>query len=365
MVSLRRALQLSLLSVTSVAAALGATEVGLRAAGFSWHLRPEKVQFGWPHSLAEMENRYRPDPELIWARRDAPEILARARRERPDFVFVGDSCVELSSWPQRFTQLLAERHPQRPWRTESLGTAGWTTYQGRVLLLRDVLPLRPRVVTVGFGWNDHWLAFQRPDAQLAPLLSLDGSRWGGLRLVQLVEKGWIGGLGQRAGAHADTGPRVPLAEFRDNLRTIVQAARQHGVVPLLLTAPSGHVRGREPEYLRGRFLADLHALVPLHESYVAAVREVARAEHAPLCDLAASFAAMPQPRRVGSFRKDGIHTNERGDARIAQLVYDCAQREALLSATPAGDAAVPAPTASRPAARSAPPAGSRAGASPR
>jgi len=318
--------QLSLLSLVGMVAALAVVELGLRAAGFSWHLQPERVQFGWPRSLAAMEKRYRPDPALIWARRDQEALLAKARRERPDFVFVGDSCVELSSWPKRFAELLAEGHPEVAWRTVPAGTAGWTTYQGRVLLLRDVLPVRPRVVTVGFGWNDHWLAFQRPDAQLAPLLALAGSRWGGLRLVQLVEKNWIGGA-----AEASAGPRVPLPDFRDNLTAMVRAAKRAGTVPLLITAPSGHVRGREPEYLRGRFLSDLAQLVPLHESYVAAVREVARAEGAPLCDLAASFAALPQPRRLAAFRRDGIHTNERGDVRIAQLVYACVERDGLLS----------------------------------
>lgn len=337
MTSLRRALQLSLLSLASVAATLGATELGLRAAGFSWHLQPQRVQFGWPRSLAEMEDRYRPDRDLIWMRRDQPALLAAARQARPDVVFVGDSCVELSSWPQRFLRLLGERLPGVPWSGLPVGTAGWTTFQGRTQLLRDVLPVAPRVVTIGFGWNDHWLAFHRPDAQLAPLLALDGSRWSGLRLVQLVEKGWIGGP-----ARADAGPRVPLADFAANLTAMVRGARESGVVPVLFTAPSGHVRGQEPEYLRERFLPQLDELLPLHASYVAAVRDVARREGAPLCDLAASFDSLPQPRRVAAFRKDGIHTNERGDARIAQLAVDCFERDGILARLAAEHGAPPA-----------------------
>lgn len=329
---LRRALKLTLLSLASLVAALGAAELGLRAAGFSWHLQPERVQFGWPRSLAAMEDRYRPDPALIWTRRDHAQLLAQARRERPDVVFLGDSCVELSDWPARLSRLMDEHRPgEAPWRGLAIGTAGWTTYQGRVQLERDVLPARPRAVTIGFGWNDHWLAFGRPDAELARLLALGGSRWGGLRLVQLAEKAALGG-----GSEPTAGPRVPLADFRDNLTAMVRAARDAGVVPVLLTAPSSHERGAEPEYLRGRFVGRLEDLVPLHASYVAAVRDVAAAERAPLCDLAASFAAMPAVRRRANFLRDGIHPNERGAARFAQLVYGCFERDGVLALRSAG-----------------------------
>lgn len=323
----RRALKLTLLSLVSLVAALGAAELVLRVAGFTWHLQPERVQFGWPRSLAAMEDRYRPDPALIWTRRDHERLLARARRERPDVVFLGDSCVELSDWPARVLRLMDERRPgAAPWRGLALGTAGWTTYQGRVQLVRDVLPARPRAVTIGFGWNDHWLAFGRPDAELARLLALGGSRWGGLRLVQLAEKAALG-----SGNEPTAGPRVPLADFRDNLTAMVRAARDAGVLPMLVTAPSSHERGAEPEYLRGRFVGRLEDIVPLHASYVAAVREVAAAERTPLCDLAASFAAMPAPRRRASFLRDGIHPNERGAARFAQLVYGCFERHGVLA----------------------------------
>jgi lysophospholipase L1-like esterase len=323
---LRRALELTLLSLLSLVAALGAAELGLRAASFSWHLQPERVQFGWPRSLAQMEDRYRPDPALIWTRRDHQQLLLQARRERPDVVFLGDSCVELSDWPQRFLRLVHERRPRARWRGLTLGTAGWTTYQGRVQLVRDVLPVRPRIVTIGFGWNDHWLAFGRPDDQLARLLALGGSRWGDLRLVQLAEKAALGG------GEPTAGPRVPLPAFRDNLEAMVRAARRAGVVPVLLTAPSSHQRGAEPQYLRGRFVGKLEDLVPLHESYVAAVREVAAGERAALCDLQASFAAMPRPRRRASFLRDGIHPNERGTGRFAELVYGCFERDRLFTA---------------------------------
>jgi lysophospholipase L1-like esterase len=306
------------LSLASLLVATGLAEAGLRLAGFSWHLEPERIQFGWPRSLGTLEERYQPDPDLIWSRRDRERALARARAERPDVVFLGDSCTELSDWPERVVALLDAGRPGRAWRGLSFGTAGWTTYQGAVAFERDVLPVSPRVVTIEFGWNDHWLAFGLPDRQLALVLS--DRWWNRLRLVQLAEKGWLG-------ARMNSGPiarvRVSLPEFRANLTRMVRAARRSGVTPLLLTAPSGHVPGAEPAYMRGRFIARLEDLVPLHRAYVDAVRDVARRERAPLCDVAAEFERIGPARRRALFQRDGIHLDGRGAARMARVVYGC------------------------------------------
>ena len=75
--------KLALLIGTSLAAGLILGELALRATGFSFHLRPEKVQFGWPASLASLGSEYRADPELLWVRAGYAEVLAQARKERP------------------------------------------------------------------------------------------------------------------------------------------------------------------------------------------------------------------------------------------------------------------------------------------
>jgi lysophospholipase L1-like esterase len=142
-------------------------------------------------------------------------------------------------------------------------------------------------------------------------------------VVQLAEKAYI--TARRGNVR-----RVPPEDFRRNLEAMVETARAHAIEPVLITAPSSHVQGKEPEYLRGRWLRDLSELVPLHRRYVEAVRGVARERKVVLCDLAALFDRLPPERRAGSFQKDGIHFNRRGAARAARWLDLCLEESGVL-----------------------------------
>lgn len=318
----RRTLQKLLLAGASLAIGLGASELALRVAGFSYHLRPEQIQFGWPKSLASLGGEYRSDPDLLWVHSDYGPRLARAGH--PVFAFLGDSCTDYSRYPDLLLEQLRSRRPGVPWTGVNLGTAGWTTFQGLRQLDRDVLRLHPRVVTIYYGWNDHWIGFGLPDEDVARLVRRTGSRWQEMRLVQLGQKAWV------AAHRSDDNRRVPLPEFRRNLHEMVRLARSHRVEPVLITAPTSHEKGREPEYLKGVWIHRLEDLVPLHQEYVGVVREVAREDRATLCDLAGEFAALPAGRRYGLFLKDGIHLNHRGAQRAAALLAGCLEGAGVL-----------------------------------
>lgn len=315
------------LAVVSTLVALIAAEGVLSVSGFSFHLYPERIEFGWPDPVW-LENFYLHDDDLLWVRKDYAETLARLAQERPQLVFLGDSCVELGNYDEYF----AERLRRRGWdsvRVAKLGTAGWSTYQGLRQLERDVVGLRPAVVTVHFGWNDHWVGFGIEDSEVGELRS---------PLISLLEHSRVFQLGMKTTVLALRGGRtnplrVPPADFRDNLRQIVAVAQAHGITAALLTAPSSHRRGHEPAYLALRQIEDLDQLVPLHQEYVAIVREVAEETGAPLCDLERSFAALPEPDIARSFEDDGIHLTKgsgEGYDRLAGFLFDCFEREGLL-----------------------------------
>lgn len=308
------------LAVAASAVALALAEGLLRLGDFSYQLGPQRVEFGWPDPLT-LERVYRPDPDLFWVPQDYEERLRRASEAHPDVVFMGDSCTEFGDYPRLFVELVQRRHPDRGLRAENLGVAGWSSHQGLRQLERDVLPLRPAIVTLYYGWNDHWAGLGVEDREIhAP----DPSGWRSLRLIALLRKAH---LAVRVWRRAERPERVPLPRFRENLRAMTRLARQQGIVPVLLTAPSAHRVGHEPPRLARR-LRSLDQLVPLHQTYVEAVRRVAEEEDVALCDLAARFAALPADAvRERYFLRDGIHPRPAGHRQIAALLYACLMAE--------------------------------------
>jgi lysophospholipase L1-like esterase len=320
--------QLALL-VVSLAVAIALCELVLRAIGFQFDLAPERVEFGWPDPVT-MEYQYRSDPDLFWVPKGYSESLESIRRARADLLFLGDSCTEFSFYPNFFTRELIARHPGQRIVVRRLGVGGWSSYQGLEQLRRDVIPLAPRFVSLYFGWNDHWIGFGLRDSEINALKTnfLPGLEYS--RLWQLVFKLR---LALRRRSTGDTPIRVTPDEFRSHLQQMVRSAREFGIVPILLTAPTSHEPGREQELLRERWLPDLDQLVPTHQRYVTIVREVARQEDAPLCDLEARFAKLPfARRRARHFRDDGIHTTPIGDRKLAAFLMDCFEKQPVLRA---------------------------------
>jgi lysophospholipase L1-like esterase len=323
----RRAALRIVVALGSLALALLLGELALRASGFRYELRATVITATAPNAAQVLEH-YRTDADRLWVPRSYDATLAQAVAERPPLVFMGDSCTELGRYPESFAALVGERSGGGPLRYANLASAGWTTHQGLAQLELDVRRIRPRLATVYYGWNDHWLSIGLTDRGIAEIARNPLFRHQGLRLIQLANRA------QLAWRSRGDGPplRVPLPDFRDNLRRLVRGARALQVTPVLLTAPSSHERGAEPRYLAERWVADLDQLVPLHESYVAAVREVAAEQRAPLCDLARAFAAEPAwKRRTTYFQRDGIHLLAAGDQRVAAELYGCLEAQGLLA----------------------------------
>lgn len=326
--SRRRKLLFSLLALSaSLGACLLLAEAILRLAGFSYELRASVVQGA---DAADLYSRYDGcdiDRDLIWAPKSYAERLEHALAVQPDVLFAGDSCTELGSYDRDFVELVSAAFPGRTIRGANVGVTGWSTQQGLQQMRRDVSRIRPRVVTIYFGWNDHWNSVGLTDKEVmefnaSPLFHLHA-----LRLMQLFTRGYVGWQRLR---QSQLPLRVPLQNFRENLAEMVNLAREIGAVPVLLTAPEGHQRGHEPEQLAGRWITDLSQLIPLHREYAEAVRAVAREKNAVLCDLAAEFEKLP-PDVVHDelFQPDGVHLTNDGDRQIAGFLFRCFQENGL------------------------------------
>jgi lysophospholipase L1-like esterase len=314
---IRRALIPSLLLAFGLVVGLGIAELALRLIGFEFSRYPV-VQFGWPDPVT-LRTQYRSDPVLFWVQKDYDARLADARALKPAVVFLGDSCTEFGAYPGMTLKLLAERRPELA-RGVPLGVGGWSSEQGKRQLQRDVLPLQPRVVTIFFGWNDHWMALGPPDANIRPpLLPAPWSDWS--RMAQLIDKVWLG----KQAASSRRPNRVSPAHYEENIAEMIDMLHGSRIEAVLITAPSNHVAGHEPEYLLQRHVRRLEDLVPLHREYVELTRAAGKTGGAPVCDAAAAFAALPPPADR-YFKRDGIHLTQEGDRALATLLAGCLDR---------------------------------------
>lgn len=317
-----------LLGACALAIALAVTEAVLAARGFSFSFAPERVEFGWPNPKILTE-RYTRDPDLFWVPNDYDERLSAIRVATPDVVFLGDSTTEMGGYPSDFVRMANALSANTAIRGEKLGISGWSSYQGLRQFERDLAPLQPRFATFYFGWNDHWIGFGIEDADIhlvtrSPLAHLQSLRVG--QLLMKAHYAWRTGAGL-------VEHRVPPEDFSRNLAQMVTAARRHGTVPVLLTAPTSHRRGHEPAYLARRWLPDLSQLVPLHERYIEQVRRTAAESQAPLCDLAQAFSLLPTKRvRDELFMSDGIHLTPAGDEVLAAALLQCFRDDSELAA---------------------------------
>ncbi|MBN2301811.1 MAG: hypothetical protein JXN60_04775 [Lentisphaerae bacterium] len=321
----------SLLVAIAGILAIGVAELILRRIGFRYALYPTEIQVGWPDPMAIAQS-LESDREVLWVPEWYRGRIAEWQGKEPTIVFMGCSCTESGRYGEFLEERITAMHQNAGITTVNVGVGCWTTYQGLQQLKRDVVPMRPRIVTVYYGWNDHWESFGIEDKEIgkfnlkhsvAALERYD--RW---RVLQLLGKIYF-----NFKMKLKNGPmpkRVSINDFEKNLREIVRICREHDIVPVLMTAPSSHKHGAEPERLKLRWISDLNELVPLHAAYVQIVRDVAGETGAHLIDLYALFRALPEEEQANSFTKDGIHLTEMGDRHIADFMYKYFEKDGLI-----------------------------------
>ncbi|MBI3736173.1 hypothetical protein HY256_06635 [Candidatus Sumerlaeota bacterium] len=305
---------------------LAAAESVLRLIHFTFKLYPTTIEFGFPDAKS-LESGFKDDHDLIYVPKNYDDKLTSARLTRPELICMGCSCTEYSNYPDLVSQLFEQKYPSRKLSVLNAGTAGWSTYQGAVQLKRDIVPLHPKAVTIYYGWNDHWMGIGIEDKMAARLRRAGKLRLDRSRLYQLFTKAYFGLMHK---THEESPNRVSEDDFRANLTTMVRTARQDGIIPILLTAPTPYEEGAEPEYLKVRHIRNIDELLPTHRRYEDIVRQVAKSEKAPLCDLAQYFDDLRKEQEIYRFFKaDGIHLSEAGSHKIAELILQCLEDDKI------------------------------------
>ena len=258
------------------------------------------------------------DSKQLWVAEDSFEKKYPVKK--PDgmlrVITLGDSCTAIcidteSSYPSLLQEVLSARQVE----VINAGVGSHSSFQGLQRLKYSVLKYHPDILTVYYGWNDHWITSTpdqdvrlRSDWEVAVLNVLE--QWRTYQayhylLAKLMHR--EGAKGSEAGRPKDdieqalgVGLRVPHADYAKNLEAMIDIARAKGIRILLLTAPSD--LSQFPGFSNFPFPKEV--LIPVHERYNEVVREVAGRRGVPVLDLAAIVAAWSGEHIISA---DGIH----------------------------------------------------------
>jgi len=167
------------------------------------------------------------------------------------------------------------------------GVGGNTSGDALKRLERDVLAHQARVVVISFGINDAAVdVWKDPPA---------------------------------------TGPRVPLTDYRENLRSLAKSVREHGAAVIFVTAnPTRWTSLLRDRYGRPPYRPDAvdGFDAPVLEGYRAAMRELATELEIPLLDLPGVWAdrLAASGGEVEDLLLDGMHPNDAGHAATAEAL---------------------------------------------
>ncbi len=281
------------------------------------------------------------DPQLLWrfepgSRFNGRRINRLGFRERevdPEkqpgtrrVICMGDSVTAQGRpcYSEYLHRLLCDHPPtSNRWEAFNMAVYGYSSLQGLRLFEMNKDKLQPDIVTLYFGWNDHWL--NRDDdrqlmaLEMKPLAGRVVDALRGKRFFQLImwalnpvehlarveEKGRFHFVHRNIPPTAEVGKqwelRVPPDEYRIVLTAFIREIRSAHAIPLLITAP----RRRLTQAIVDRNHAfSIAAAEQIHDQYVEITRAVARDQHAELLDLAHLMAGAECD---AFFRPDGIH----------------------------------------------------------
>lgn len=260
------------------------------------------------------------------------EVLKQKPPNTIRVISFGDSCTADGGPPYSgcLHQLLRDNPPDgEAWEAFNMGVYGYSSVQGLKYYNMVGRDFDPDIVTLYFGWNDHWISGYRPDSHN---LAFKMNRFSALVLQRLFEKR-IGQLAFRflSPKHSSMSIRmedgsypgdieeylrVPPDEFRYTLGVFIDEIREDGALPILITPPNGP--SYTPALLHNGQAKSLEQLAETHEKYTEIIREVAAEKNCPILDLAAT---MEGEADYHLFNKDGIHLTQEGLWRVADEIY--------------------------------------------
>lgn len=335
-------------SVVLIATFFGLAELLLR--GWSYFLREEAIKF----DLATQTFTLVPGEHqslYVTATINSDGFVGKELEPEGDdlwrVVAVGDSCTyggghKTDSYPAMLDLLLDQREqPGLRYEVVNAGIAGLNSELALRRLRSKVLDLEPDVVTIYLGWNDLM--------KVDPLSQGEAQEWSGL--ARMIDGLWlIKGMRKLIFFHirpnvwiAKTGPESRTGRFASfqpsffelNLREMIQAIREIGSRPVLITIPTVvkpdmtatdlKQAGVIFPYFQSAY--GVGDLLDLIAAYNRVIRRVAAEEEVPLVDLSRTFENIEDTPR---YFIDTMHLSNLGLKTVAKEILAGLERNDLL-----------------------------------
>ena len=320
-----------LLSVLSLYVVVGLLEWCLVLAGFEVQMAPVVISAEDGAGVVAKSQGYS-DPDLLWKLPKGEEYYGmrvnslgyrdrEVKAQKDEGVLrvinMGDSCTAHGKPPYSMIlhDLLSESPPTaHEWEAFNMAVYGYSSLQGLRVFQTQAKALQPDVVTLYFGWNDHWLEMETDRHRMAVRTNpLYGKLYDLLkekRLFMMAVK--LGDPNGRFDAiRSERGFRVPPDEYRQVMSNIIAEIRSTGAYPVVITAPRRDANTYLEKYGTQIDYNDVH------DQYVEITREIARACDADLLDL---HEALRGDAFDEYFTSDGIHLTQPGLELVAREI---------------------------------------------
>ncbi|MBT3317705.1 SGNH/GDSL hydrolase family protein [bacterium] len=300
-----------ILSIISISIGLLLTEGFLRVTGYG-EIDPQ-MRFDMNTKAALQKGQFVSDKELFWklpggniSQFDRAINAVHPDRQVPysdkkKVLVLGDSCSRLSIKTLPYSAMLQEKMPDAV--VYNASVPGYSSHQGLLWLKKQLLQLKPDIVVVYFGWNDHWRTTGTTDKQYSDSMSKSGPRL--LSLFDKKEK--ISPL------------RVPVEQYRNNLYAIASAVENAGANTLFVVAPYKFSNEAKQRLVSTGYLTYNDNATSLHREYLKEVLQMSDIEGCYIANAATIFSKTESDEPL--LHRDGIHLTDIGHNLMSEILY--------------------------------------------
>jgi len=260
---------------------------------------------------------------------------------------VSDTETYAAQWERLLNQPDVTRHPVE---VINAGVGGYSTEMGKAWLRHEIINYEPDLITLYYGWNDHWPARLGGSDRELSSATMEKAKFFLFksRIIQLLYQlrstelvsGWEGALrsavaspgaapdrqaalaSATSGRDVTLGYRVPILEYEENLREMISLATENRSAVILIAAPLQYAiteQNTAYDVTTVPFVdgTDAPTVIANHRLYTNVLRRVGKETGTPVADLEKVFNLLTQLERDRLFY-DYIHPNAEGFALLTE-----------------------------------------------